>query len=98
MNISEIKIVGDSGDEYTITVDPITNAARCSCPSFRFNSIALCKHLAFVAETMSVKAEDATVTDVTAYRAAVESHPPFGPYGGAPYPTRPAGFNARNWD
>lgn len=56
MMLTSLNMMGDSGTEYTITVDPVTSAARCSCPAYRFaqdKGLAVCKHIAYVAELLS---------------------------------------------
>lgn len=56
MIISKIEVVGDSGDTFAVTVDPVTKAVRCECPAYRYaknKGVALCKHIRFVAAIVS---------------------------------------------
>lgn len=47
MKITELKVLGDSGKVYTLTVQG--DAARCSCPAYEYGDGAPCKHMRFVA-------------------------------------------------
>lgn len=49
MFITAVKVMGDSGKEYTVNV--LNSEARCNCPSFVFNKKA-CKHIVFAANAL----------------------------------------------
>lgn len=54
MMVSSINIIGDSGTEYKISVDPVTSVAKCSCPAYRFaQGIKICKHIGYVADAFA---------------------------------------------
>lgn len=98
MLIRNITVTGDSGIDYTITVDPVTRAARCDCPHFQYNAVAVCKHIAFIAESLSVRpvAQWGNAAAAPVRRSATEPFSPYEPI--PPKPTRPVGFVASNWD
>ena len=56
MQITELRIMGDSGKEYAITVSG-DGSAQCSCPSFAFRTQGMpwCKHLEFAAGVVNLK-------------------------------------------
>ena len=47
MKITELRVLGDSGKEYVITLRG--TEAVCSCPAFMYYE-GPCKHMRFVAE------------------------------------------------
>lgn len=53
MAITALRVRGDSGTEYTITVNA-DGVATCTCPSYRFQT-KWCKHLAFVYDTLHLE-------------------------------------------
>lgn len=61
MQITEVKVLGDSDKEYTIAV--VNGVATCTCPAFIYYKGAApeasCKHMRFVVERLSVAAVSA---------------------------------------
>lgn len=54
MMITEIKLQGDTTEQYTVSVDG-NGSASCSCPSYRYKratEVKWCKHLEFVVATV----------------------------------------------
>lgn len=50
MVITAVKVMGDSGKEYTITAED--DGPHCNCPSFVFSNKGTCKHVAFAASAL----------------------------------------------
>ena len=56
MIVSSIEVIGDSGEAYKVSVDPVRAIVTCECPAYRFakdKGIALCKHIRFVADIVA---------------------------------------------
>lgn len=54
MMIQSVRVLGDSGRPYDITVGS-GGQARCSCPAFRF--AGECKHIRFVIASLARASE-----------------------------------------
>lgn len=47
MNLASITVTGSKGDEYIISLHPVTGKATCTCPGFKYHKPHSCKHLKF---------------------------------------------------
>lgn len=51
MMITELKVLGDTNTEYTISLR--NGEPTCSCPAFTYGGGVPCKHMRFVAEKLA---------------------------------------------
>ncbi len=61
MTITEIKLIGDTGVEYTISV--VDGVVRCTCPSHKHRG-GVCKHMLFAAKSLPMGSAAAQVQKV----------------------------------
>lgn len=52
MQITEIKVLGDRGIEYTVTAKDQTHVT-CSCPDNVYRG-GVCKHITFIIDTLQL--------------------------------------------
>lgn len=64
MNLASIAITGESGTVYSISVDPITKNATCTCPAFYYSGRkqTACKHIKFAAQAFDGSAAGAALS------------------------------------